>query len=171
MFTTGTRHRSSCLLGDIPGRGRCHQIIPSPYDFVSSASGHTAASVQCSKRCCDFVLETSPRWSVTCHSLFFICNTSPEIPPLPPFVANGLWVLLSHSLQPPTKRKHETGFTEGNLLYLQLRSLLSKTFNTTEQQNKAIAWVAASIFPLAQTEQKNSLYTVPGRFRSNLRSK
>ena len=53
-------------------------------------------------------------------------------------VANGLWVLLSHSLQPPTKRKHETGFTEGNLLYLQLRSLLSETFNTTEQQNKAV---------------------------------
>ena len=77
MFTTGTRHRSSCLLGHIPWKGRCHQIIPSPYGFVSSVSGHTRSVYQrplhpfnAQRDVADFVLETSPRCSVTCHFLF-----------------------------------------------------------------------------------------------------
>ena len=40
---------------------------------------------------------------------------------------------------------------------------LSTQLNKTKQ--------SLGIFPLAQSEQKNSLYTVPGRFQSNLRSK
>ena len=50
---------------------------------------------------------------------------------------------------------------------------LSETFNTTEQQNKAIAWLAASVFPLARSEQKNSLRlynTVPGSTVSRVNS-